>query len=610
MKRLASELIRLILFIAYIIVVIALFGSFLLPQDGIRMLDSVQPISFTGKVSAEGDAMQDMESMDWHERNVSSVIAIGSFDHEITNGDSLILWPRNLRIKIYVNGIERVSTGQRDEFPSFIEYAGNSYKIFYIGDVSTNDEIRLEIKKAYPSCRINVIDCFFDNLYVGEAADLYHSIVSHEMLHLLIGLSLITIGVLVLLASFLQQFAQFQHMRQIHYLGWFCVVGGITYTYDSSYEFIDLLFPYPILNTLVDLCSIPVLLIFFLLYITNMVQSRQAKLFMKSITCFFTILEMIPILLQLFGIQDMHVIQDQYVFLGCLIVFFSCGAVIYEMIWHKNQEMQKVLIASLPFIISLCFKTINVVLEKGVERTYIRIGILISCLLLLHNTLNYIKQTMELIEQEQQMKQELQNAQVAIMLSQIHPHFLYNALNTVQHICKKDGALAAEALDHFSKYLRGNMDSLTTDKPIPFEQELDHVKHYLYIQKLRFGNRICVEYDLEITEFCIPTLTLQPIVENAIRHGITKQAPGGIVKIATKEVQNEIWIIVTDNGVGMEMDDYHKGNRTHIGMENVKKRLALQSNGTLVINSKKGVGTEVIIQLKGARCKNDKSNGC
>ncbi|MBE5961919.1 MAG: hypothetical protein E7256_11175 [Lachnospiraceae bacterium] len=610
MKRFTWEMMRAIIFLAYSIGLIILFGSFLQQQNGIRMHDTVTPLSISGTISADGGPFQDIQDTDWHTQNVRSVIVTGFFNQNITDGNSLILWPRNLRVKIYVNGIEKVSTGQREEFPDFIEYAGNSYQIFYIGDISTTDEIRMEVEKAYASCRINVIDSFFENLYTGREGDVYHSILSQEMLHLMISLGLMIIGFLVLIASVLQHFTQFNHIRQIYYLGWFCLVGGISYASDSSYEFIDLIFPYPVTNTLIDLCSIPLLLLIFLFYITNVVKSRQAKRFMNWATTFFAVIEAIPVILQFLGIQDMHIFQDQYVFMGGFIILLSISAITYELIAHRNNEMRKVLISITPFVIALLLKIVDTALENGVERTYIRIGILVSCIMLLHDTFKHIRRSMELLEQEQQIKQEMQNAHAAIMLSQIQPHFLYNALNTLQHICKKDGALAAEAIDHFSKYLRGNMDSLMADRPIPFEDELEHIKHYIYIEQLRFGDRVRVEYNLEVLNFCVPTLTLQPIVENAIRHGITKQAEGGVVQISTRQAEDDIWIIIADNGVGMDQDYSKKNDRSHIGIENVRKRLALQSNGTLSIISSKESGTKVIIHLKGAGDKKNESNGC
>ncbi|BBF42299.1 two-component sensor kinase yesM, associated with MetSO reductase [Lachnospiraceae bacterium KM106-2] len=590
---------RLPIVLFYTICIVFLLTLLTNQDNGIGMLESVDPITISGTVSIDGGPVQEIEKTLWNNGIRRALTVTGRFNRDITKDESLIIWPRNLRVKIYVNDKLKIASGQREQFPQFIRYAGNSFKIFYIGKVYKTDTIRIEIQKAYETCRINVINSFFDNLYVGRAGDLYQSIMRNEIINPIVGLVLILFGIQVLIFYFVQNSMKFDYMHQIYYLGWFCIAGGITYICDSCYEFIDLLFPYPVFNTLVDLSCIPFLLYFYLMFIVNALKHKKIKRFMRWVTSIFVVLELIPLFLQFNGIIDLHVLQDQYIFIGGIIVLIGCGSILYELLYYKNKNMKKVLLTAFPLMLSLTLKMLNGMSEHTVERTYLRVGILSSCLLLFHNTFKYVKHSIRLMEEEQQIRAELQNTRVAIMLSQIQPHFLYNTLNTLQYICKKDGVLAAEAIEHFSKYLRGNLDALTSNRLIPFEKELEHVNNYIYIQKLRFGKRVCVEYDLTYTDFSLPTLTLQPIVENAIRHGITKQADGGIVRIESRLVKDEIWIIVSDNGAGICSNNNPSDQRTHIGIKNVKKRLQLQCNGTLEFISTPGEGTKVIIRLKG-----------
>lgn len=599
MRRFSELWIKIIFYLLYGFIIISVFLSLTVQDNKIGMLESVEPLTFYGTASIDGRPPQVITDSLWQNGITHSLVVHGQFSDSIKGGNSLILWPRNLRVRLYVNDNLMIVTGQRESFPDFIAYAGNSYQIFNIGEISDNDLIRMEIEKAYDSCRINVITEFFHNIYTGREGAVYQSIITNEMLQPLIGIALILFGVIVLAAGIFQKFGQLKNMRQIHFFGSFCLIGGLSYICDSSYMFIDLLFPHPVFNTLVDLCCIPLLLFFYLMYISSVIRSKKSKNFMKWITAIFIALQSIPFMLQITGIQDLHVVQDQNIFMGGFIIFFGFCTIIYETRNHSNEEAKKAFSSTLPLMICLFLKIGNIVLDRGVERSYLRIGILISFLMLLHNTFKTVRRSMELIEKEQLMKQELQNAQVAVMLSQIHPHFLYNALNTLQHICLKDGELAAEAIGHFSRYLRGNMESLTADRPIPFEKELDHVKHYLYIQKLRFGDRIQIKYDLKITDFTLPTLTLQPIVENAVRHGITKQAEGGLITITTRQDKNEVLLIITDNGAGFDTTLPLHDNQRHIGISNVRKRLELQCGGTIDIISNKQSGTKVIIRLKG-----------
>lgn len=191
---------------------------------------------------------------------------------------------------------------------------------------------------------------------------------------------------------------------------------------------------------------------------------------------------------------------------------------------------------------------------------------------------------------------ELRDTRIDLMLSQIQPHFIYNALTTIRYLCGHDPAQAVEAVDEFSTYLRGNIDSLTSREGIPFEKELQHVRAYLAIEKKRFGERVKASFEIDEADFMIPPLTLQPIVENAVKHGICKKREGGSVQIGTKKDKGCYLIWVKDDGGGFDTEKaITEGD--HIGIENVRNRIAAMYQGTLNINSKIGVGTVVEIRL-------------
>ena len=192
------------------------------------------------------------------------------------------------------------------------------------------------------------------------------------------------------------------------------------------------------------------------------------------------------------------------------------------------------------------------------------------------------------------LENKLIQNQISIMLSQIQPHFLYNSLTAIRELCLIDPKKAYETVDEFSTYLRGNLDSLSFKKPIPFEKELSHVKTYLSLEKKRFGDNLNIIYDINASLFLIPSLTLQPIVENAVRHGVTKREDGGTVTITTEETEAEAIITVTDDGVGFD-PTLQKSNNRHVGIANVRSRLSTMCDGTLKISSEPGVGTTAVI---------------
>lgn len=205
------------------------------------------------------------------------------------------------------------------------------------------------------------------------------------------------------------------------------------------------------------------------------------------------------------------------------------------------------------------------------------------------------EQELEVKEQEK----ELTKLRVNIMLSQIRPHFLYNSLTAIRQLCDRDPAQAKQSILDFSRFLRANMNSLTTEEPIPFLRELEHTESYLNLEHQRFGKRLNVVYDTPVTDFMIPTLTLQPIVENAVRHGILKREEGGTVRIHTEEWTDGYLVVVSDDGVGFQAAQAsQKGTQegSHIGLANVENRLAVQCGGHLLVSSK-DTGTTVTIWI-------------
>lgn len=197
-----------------------------------------------------------------------------------------------------------------------------------------------------------------------------------------------------------------------------------------------------------------------------------------------------------------------------------------------------------------------------------------------------------------ELEHEVEKANMAVMISQIQPHFLYNALNTIKSLIRRDPKKAEQAVIDFSYYLRGNMDSLTHTEPIPFETELAHVKYYCDIELLRFSDKLKIEYDIQEKKFCVPTLSIQPIVENAIKHGVTKKPEGGTVRISTASDDKDYIVTVKDDGVGFDPSAIEEDDgRSHVGIQNIRYRFENMMHATVSIESEKGVGTCVIIRI-------------
>jgi len=196
-----------------------------------------------------------------------------------------------------------------------------------------------------------------------------------------------------------------------------------------------------------------------------------------------------------------------------------------------------------------------------------------------------------------QKEMELTNNRVALMMSQIQPHFLYNTLSSIARLCTEDPEKARQVAMDFSAYFRENLQSLNSEKPIPFTQELAHTETYLNIELARFPDTLHVEYNICAEEFYLPALTLQPIVENAVKHGITRKEGGGTLTIESFEQEDAFEVTVSDDGIGFEVSGQTGEGDGHIGLNSVRQRLMNQCQGALIVKSVPGKGTTVTIYV-------------
>ena len=179
------------------------------------------------------------------------------------------------------------------------------------------------------------------------------------------------------------------------------------------------------------------------------------------------------------------------------------------------------------------------------------------------------------------------------MLSQINPHFIYNTLSTIASMCDTSPKQAKYLTIDFAQYLRRNISSLSGEELIPFEQEMEHVACYLKIEKARFRERLNLIYSIQCKNLNIPPLTVQPLVENAVKHGITKKANGGTVKISTFEEDGNYVIEIIDDGVGFDAEN----TEMHVGIENARSRVAALCKGDITVKSRTDVGTRVTVKI-------------
>lgn len=271
-----------------------------------------------------------------------------------------------------------------------------------------------------------------------------------------------------------------------------------------------------------------------------------------------------------------------YHFLYVLSMLF----IIFILIIHRKvlSKRKKIFFYSYVIIPLIC-TILETVVDPQVD--LVNVGITIETMLI------YINIDIERKRLLAEKEEELAKANLVLTINQLQPHFIFNSISSIMAI-PETNKKTKDALNDFATYLRVNLNSISSNKLIPFSQELEHIKVYVRLEQLRFGDRINVDYDIKEENFNLPSLTTQVLVENAIKHGIAPKRYGGKVTISTYQEKDCIVIIVDDNGIGFKVDEVETNN--HFGLVNIKKRLDL-IHGSIIIESEIDNGTKVIVKL-------------
>jgi sensor histidine kinase YesM len=220
---------------------------------------------------------------------------------------------------------------------------------------------------------------------------------------------------------------------------------------------------------------------------------------------------------------------------------------------------------------------------------------MVMVLKLIPHSINAATKAKELEMEKIVLNAELAESRISTMMSQIRPHFIYNTLGSIEQLCKLDPPKAGDLVYNFAKYLRGNFGELDNPKPILMSQEMEHVHHYISIENVRFPD-MTFTFEMNSEDFHIPALTVQPIVENAIKHGLMKLPRGGTIRVVSYETDTDYCISVVDDGAGFDTSVLID-ERKHMGLRNIRERLKVMVNGKLAIESAVGAGTKVLVTI-------------
>ncbi len=583
-----------LLFLAIIVVYIAMFiNASVIGNNDVDL--STKPVTFSGEYSGDDGKVHKLD--DEHKfvnDNYNKVVFKGKI--YIDKDDECVFFCMDkLWVDVKVGGETLLTNRSGGSKIS----PGISVSYLYFGQFfdENADIVDVEITLENPYGRIysEVYNDFFDTVRSGAPESMYYDMFATKSDEIAVGIIIIFMGILTFsLAGVLIRNLKYQNFS-------FALVaffGGIYLLTDSIYQYLPLIFRNPIVCFIVGEGALYFLLLSFLFYIRSYMKQRLSKDIATICISVTSVVTLVIFTLQALEISDILKLEWILYIVGMPSVFICLFLLVREYI-KNNDIMSKIaLLSFVPLVIAGVADLVNLFFVYMPDIYAMRIAIFAMIIIQLLNLVMASKRSYDESLNYEKMQSELLKSQVLIMISQIQPHFLYNSLTSIAMLCEKDPKRAKTATIEFADYLRGNMNSLKDNHPVPFETELKHLKTYLSLEKMRFGDDLNVEYDIQTSDFTIPSLTVQPLVENAVKHGVGMKEDGGTVKISTREYDDRFEVVVSDDGVGFDTTKPNPDtSRSHVGIENIKERISSMCHGEVMIESEVGKGTVSTIKI-------------
>lgn len=534
----------------------------------------------------------------------------GKFHMLTPDGEYVGIYRGDLPIAFYINHIGlTIYEGENEpdvvdmENPLFGDSACGVSWTAYSFDLRSDDPIEILIHNPHRYGNENAVDEMLSNLALWSGIDFEKGILASGESQREMGLFFVIVALAILGIALFSTLIHINNSKLLWLFGLVIVFAGIYFAYSA--KGVSFWKDSIVSNTTILGCAMLFYMLFMSMGIVYFLETtkKAGTLTVACLSVADAIFFVLPVFTDVYFYDTWRcwiVVQfaANVILLVCLVKECFCTM--------KNKWLYLCAILPLAAFGIDAAVTGWGIWEGGIASEYVFVVLfavaMVVVLRIIPRGINAAAKTRELelqrsrLEAEKNMVEaELKESRVAIMLSQIQPHFIYNTLGTIERMCLKNPEKAFELVRNFSLYLRGNFSELDSVTPIRFAEELKHVEYYVNIEKVRFPD-MNIEYDVETTDFVLPALSVQPLVENAIKHGLMRLETGGTVLVRSYETDTHFCVEVKDDGVGFDTK-LPIEEKTHVGLRNIRGRLKAMVNGELIIESQINTGTRAVILI-------------
>ncbi|MDD6994652.1 MAG: histidine kinase [Candidatus Borkfalkiaceae bacterium] len=503
------------------------------------------------------------------------------------SGDCIAFYSVHQFCEVFIGGEREygITTGDKNN----IKTPGANWVMVPLSPDDAGKEVVIKIASVYKA-----FDDWETEILQGNELAIYNAQLEKDLPQLVLSVISAMMG-LIFVASGLWRYIKKKQGEELMLLGLFSVLVGLWRFTDTRFT----AFLFSQNPAFVYYCSICMLTLGVVPLMTS-VRLRYGRLSRKftDVYCIAaTCVSLVQLALQVFGVADLR----ESLFVTHFIIIAGIVIVFCNFIFNKrNADSDRNRKTGNPAFLFIAGALSDLAAYYLIGNSSVLVFTLAAFILYtVISGINALEEYGERGKRIAEQEKELATSRMSLMLSQIKPHFIYNSLSAIIELCESEPHTAKEMLTDFSAYLRENMEFSGTETAVHFSKELKHVQTYLNLEKMRFGDRLNVIYDIRESNFFIPPLTVQPLVENAVKHGICAKKQGGTVTLSSFSSNGITTICVKDDGAGFDPAETLKDEGTaHVGIANVKKRLEMIAGAAMNIESEKGKGTTITILLK------------
>ncbi len=526
---------------------------------------------------------------EFQEVEVGETLVLTNIIPYLSNDKVLVFYSKDLEVKIYVGEEEIYNFEMQEEF-EFLQTPGHMWNEVIIPASYAGETLRIELTSQFDERFMSTVT----KLYLVDGEITQTIILKEDGFRLLMCIVIFGITILCYLNMIIwkrREIKKYFYGLGTLYLSvtlWLFGMTGI-FTYIWNQPIVNLL----ICNLMVPLLPVTVYEFYKIIY------NKQNRIFQVTGIVVWSNFFIQYILQFGFGISILTMLPLSYAVyaIGAVVVLLLLIHYTYQF-RKSGRKIQEVDFALMSTWIIFAATIIEIIiLLVFPERTDLigRAGIIGIILYMMINmiALSYFEAKIDI--EKLRIEEEYNQLQNVTLVHQIKAHFFYNTLNNISALCKTDAAKADRAIVSFSQYMHSYMYLINEKKNIPITQEIDLIKTSLEIEQIRFPDTFDFNIELEYADFKIPPLSIQPLIENALYHGIRRSTKHGELSITTKKAYGNAEIIISDNGVGFDVSILEKS--ASIGLQNLKKRIEIMANGSVEIESIIDEGTKITIKV-------------